>query len=204
MPGNMLLSGDSTRYFVYMTLIHAVLMIVVFLLLLALELFIPSGGLLGIAAAAALIAAIVIGFLHSLTAGATILIGAAIGVPFLVSIGLRIWPKTPMGRRMLTIDPVADAIREAEFRAEREAIVGKTGVAKTNMLPSGLVEIEGVRMDAVSVGMAIDSGQKVEVVSVSSGKIHVRPIDSEHVTSTRPAIPDSLETPIDSLGIEDF
>jgi len=37
-------------------------MLVLFFGLLALELFIPSGGLLGVAAAAALIAAIVIGY----------------------------------------------------------------------------------------------------------------------------------------------
>ena len=45
-----------------MTLLHAVGMLVLFFGLLALELFIPSGGLLGVAAAAALIAAIVIGY----------------------------------------------------------------------------------------------------------------------------------------------
>ncbi len=187
-----------------MTLIHAVLLIVLFLALLALELFIPSGGLLGIAAAAALLAAIVIGFFHSLTAGATILIGAAVIVPMLVSFGLRVWPKTPLGRRMLTIDPEADAAREVELRVEREAIIGKIGVAKTNMLPSGLIEIDGVRMDAISVGMAIDSGQRVEVVSVSSGKIHVRPSFGQQVYDAQSHVPDTLETPIDSLGMEDF
>jgi membrane-bound ClpP family serine protease len=187
-----------------MSLIHAVGMLLLFFTLLALELFIPSGGLLGIAAGAALIAAIVIGFLHSLVAGASILVGSAVLVPLLISAGLRIWPRTPMGRRMLTLDPEADVAREAALRLEREAIIGKIGVAKTDMLPSGLVEIEGVRMDAVSVGMVIDRGQVVEVVSVTSGKIRVRPVEAGRNREETPRVPETLETPIESLGLEDW
>jgi len=185
-------------------------MLVLFFGLLALELFIPSGGLLGVAAAAALIAAIVIGFMHSLSAGAAIVVGAAVLVPIVVSIGLRIWPSTPIGRRMLTLNPEADARREAELRAEREAIVGKKGIAKSNLLPSGLIEVDGVRMDAISLGMAIDAGQLVEIVSVSAGKIRVRAIDSgqvaglDRIAGARPAMPTSLETPIESLESEDW
>jgi len=163
-----------------------------------------------VAAAAALIAAIVIGFMHSLATGATILVGAAVFVPMVISIGLRIWPNTPIGRRMMTLNPEADARREAELRAEREAIIGKKGFARTDLLPSGLIEIDGVRMDAISLGMAIDAGQSVEIVSVSAGKIHVRAIGSDQIAGAdrmpdaRSAMPASLETPIESLESEDW
>ena len=187
-----------------MTLLHAVGMLVLFFGFLTLELVIPSAGLLGVAAAASLIAAVVIGFLHSLTAGATILVVAAVFVPIFASIGLRIWPNTPVGRRMLTLNPAADLLHEAELRAEREQIVGKTGIAKTNLLPSGLVEIDGVRMDALSVGMAIDSGQLVEVVSVNGGKIHVRPLEPNRNDAACLKLPTTLETPVESLDSEDL
>ena len=186
-----------------MSLIHAVGMLLLFLVLLALELFIPSGGVLGIAAAAALIAAIIIGFMHSLSAGASILVGSAIVVPILVSAGLRIWPKTAIGRRMLTLDSEANELREEASRAEREAIIGKTGMAKTNLLPNGLIEIDGVRLDAISTGAAIDIGTAIEVVSVTGGKIRVRPCQ-ENAASSKSTVPASLETPIESLGIEEW
>lgn len=186
-----------------MTLIYAFIMIVLFLVLLTLELFIPSGGLLGIAAGASLITAIVLGFMHSMAAGAAILVGAAIFVPISISVGLRIWPRTAIGRRMLTQNPEANAAFDAALRAEREAMVGKMGVAKTDLLPSGLIEVDGQRMDAVSIGMAIDRGQRVEVVSVTSGKIHVQPM-VDAVADQRPAIPEALEMPIESLGTEDW
>jgi membrane-bound ClpP family serine protease len=183
-----------------MTLLHAAAMLVLFLVLLVLELFIPSGGLLGIAAAAALVAAIIIGFTHSLSAGASILVVAAALLPIIISIGIRAWPRTPIGRRMLTIDnPQENDAREAELRSQREAIVGKIGIAKTDLLPSGLVEIEGARLDAISIGIAINRGEVIEVVSVTSGKIRVRPYQ-EQAGKSGPAVPSSLETPIESLG----
>lgn len=187
-----------------MTLIHAAAMLVLFLVLLVLELFIPSGGLLGIAAAAALVAAIIIGFMHSLSAGASILVVAAALLPIITSIGIRVWPWTPMGRRMLTIDnSVENDTREADLRSQRESIIGKIGIAKTDLLPSGLVEIEGARLDAISIGIAINRGEAIEVVSVSSGKIRVRPY-REPSGNDRPSVPPTLETPIESLGIDDW
>jgi membrane-bound ClpP family serine protease len=186
-----------------MTLIHAFLLIVLFLVLLTMELFIPSGGLLGIAAGAALLAAIVIGFMHSLQAGAAILFGAAFIVPVLISIGLRAWPKTALGKKMLTLDPTQNAIDDAQWRSAREALVGKIGVAKTDMLPSGLIEIDGVKIDAISVGMAIERGQSVKVVSVNVGKVQVSPVTVREESEPRNIVPDSLETPIESLGLDD-
>jgi len=184
-----------------MTLIHTTLLLVLFFVLLVLELFLPSGGLLGIAAAAALVAAIVTGFLHSLVAGSATLVITAVLVPIFVSIGLRVWPRTPIGRRILTLDTVANEARETDSRTLREVIIGKIGVTKTNLLPSGLVEIEGVRMDAISIGVAIDKGQPIEVVDISSGKIRVRPYLA---TAGDGPIATSLETPIESLGIDDW
>jgi len=184
-----------------MSLIYAVLLLVLFLILLVLELFIPSGGLLGVAAAASIIASIILGFMHSLAVGALLLVATAVIVPVLISVGLRAWPHTAMGKRMLTIDPDANDAIEVQLRDQREAMVGKTGIAKTNLLPSGLVEIEGKRIDAISIGMAIDKGERIEVVSVVSGKVRVQPYYGE-VNSK--SIPATLETPIESLGIDDW
>ncbi len=186
-----------------MSLLYAVGLLVVFLLLLSLELFIPSGGLLGIAAAAALIGSVVLAFMHSLEAGAIVLVGSAFGVPIFISFGLRLWPKTAIGKRMLTFDPEADAVQEAALRVERDAMIGKVGIAKSNMLPSGMIELDGMTVDAISIGMAIDAGQAVEVVSVTSGRLRVRPIDSDRSPSSAPFMPTSLETPIESLGSGD-
>ncbi len=188
-----------------MTLLHSAGLFLTFLVLLVAELFIPSGGFLAIAAIAALIAAIIIGFLHSMMAGAAVLVSACVLVPIVVSLGLRIWPRTAIGRRMLNIDPDAEDPEESALQQRRDAMIGKTGVAKTDLLPSGLIELDGRRLDALSLGMAIDRGQGVVVVNVVGGTIYVRPTDTpEEANPPNGTPPNVLETPLESLGIEDF
>ena len=195
-----------------MTLLHAGGLLLLFFVLLVLELFIPSGGRLGIAAAAALIAAIVIGFLHSFTAGGLILISVSLLAPLVISIALRVWPRTAIGRRMLNIDPADDDDRRGEVEAARSKWIGKVGVAKIDLLPNGVIDIGGARIDAVSLSGVIDRGAHVEVVNVVAGKFQVRrterpltPADSPpgHVGDS-PSPEDALEVSIESLGIEDL
>ncbi len=194
-----------------MTLLHSAGLLLLFFLLLLLELFIPTGGLLGVAGVAALIAAIVIGFLHSTTAGGTILIATGFLIPLVVSVALRVWPRTPLGRRILNIDPDANVSRQQDRDELRQQWVGKVGVARMDLLPNGVIDVAGSRLDAISVAGVIDRGSNVEIVNVVAGKFHVRHTERppDPVTRVDPAVTsepagDSLELPIESLGIEDL
>ncbi len=87
---------------------------------------------------------------------------------------LRIWPRTAIGRMMLNIDPSESGDPLEQLRMEREQWIGKPGIALTDMLPSGIVELEGRRWDAVSNGVAIDKGEAVEVCDYTAGRIQVK------------------------------
>ncbi len=158
-----------------MGLFHAWGLLALAFFLVLLELVVPSGGILGVCAGAAMLAAVVIGFLHSFTLGAAMLMIAGFGVPLVIWLGLKLWPNTPIGRRMLNIDPEVDAARRKLEEESRNRWLGKVGVAKINLLPNGIIEIDEQSLDAISLGGAIDRGTHVEVVNVIAGKIHVRP-----------------------------
>ena len=158
-----------------MGLFHAWGLLALAFFLVLLELVVPSGGILGVCAGAAMLAAVVIGFLHSFTLGAAMLMIAGFGVPLVIWLGLKLWPNTPIGRRMLNIDPEVEAARRKLEEENRNRWLGKVGVAKINLLPNGIIEIDGQSLDAISLGGAIDHGTHVEVVNVIAGKIHVRP-----------------------------
>lgn len=158
-----------------MGLFHAWGLLALAFFLVLLELVVPSGGILGVCAGAAMLAAVVIGFLHSFTLGAAMLMIAGFGVPLVIWLGLKLWPNTPIGRRMLNIDPEVDAARRKLEEENRNRWLGKVGVAKINLLPNGIIEIDEQSLDAISLGGAIDRGTHVEVVNVIAGKIHVRP-----------------------------
>lgn len=190
-------------------LLWAILLLVGGLGLLILEVFVPSGGILGLLAALCVAAAIVVGFTIGLRQGITVSATAAVLVPLVLALAVRVWPHTPIGRLMLLSrpeDPDAILPDSVAYRGLRQ-LIGKTGVSVSTMLPSGLVEIEGERYDAVGEGEAIEPGKPIRVVDVRTNRIVVRLAEGEHV-SPADAQPDSLadvdplSRPIDDLGIE--
>ncbi len=157
--------------------VWAMLLLVTAVAILALEMFIPSGGVLGIMAVSSLIASIVVVFkYYGLMWGTLYMIFNAILSPFVIMAALRWWPYTPIGRAMLNLPPGEEgAITSTPSYDKYKGLIGQRGVAQSDMLPSGTVKIGNSRYDAVGKGVAIDAGQIVEVVSVEGNRIIVRP-----------------------------
>ena len=176
------------------------------LALLVLEVFVPSGGLLGFLSLSAMAAGIALAFYQvGAKTGFSFLAITMIAIPTVLVMAFRWWPETPMGRRMLPIPPTEEEIRpdNAERRLLRE-LVGKYGHARTVMLPSGAVEIEGRVIDAVSEGMPIDPNQPIQIVEVRGTHVVVRPVDE--IPEAKPISRDPndiLSRPIDS-GLDPF
>jgi membrane-bound ClpP family serine protease len=150
------------------------------------EVFFPSAGILGFLSAVSLLAAVVMGFYHSTFAGLLILLGAAIGLPTTVILGFKYWPKTAMGRRILLMGPSSeDVLPASSERDYLKSLIGHTGRAKSKMLLSGVIVVDGRTIDAVSESMPIEIGQAVRVVQVRGHGVVVRPVDE----SAAPAPP---------------
>ena len=165
----------------------AILLLIAFYLFLTAEFFLPTGGLMGVAAAAAVISAMVIAFSHSFAFGLTLLLVTLISTPILLTSLVRVWPYTPIGRRMLNrrpgqVDPGAPT-RHTRGGVPIDDLVGQRGFASTDLLPSGLVVIDDQKVDAVSIGMPIDAGSLVAVTSCEGGRIHVRLVSEEEIAA---------------------
>ncbi|WP_077367971.1 NfeD family protein [Anaerosalibacter sp. Marseille-P3206] len=52
--------------------------------------------------------------------------------------------------------------------------LGKEGITVSELRPSGIIELNGERIDAISKGEYIEKGSKIEVVKVEGSKIFVR------------------------------
>ena len=86
-----------------------------------------------------------------------------------------------------------------------DSLEGQTGLALSNLLPSGRVLVKGQKLDAVSIGMPIDTGDEVIVTSVQAGRIHVRKItdqDRNPPEEPPPQSPSSLEGSLESFDFE--
>lgn len=180
----------------------AILLLLVGCALVVLEVFIPSGGIISILSAVAFIAAIVVASWESPTTGpVTGFVFAAITlftVPTLVAIAFKYWPKTRMGKAFLGELPRAEEVVPED---PRRSLIGRVGVARSKMLPSGAVEVDGQMVDAVSQGQAIEPGTYVVVVEVRANRVIVRAAGKDQ----RPGNSDPqdiLSRPIDEFGID--
>jgi membrane-bound serine protease (ClpP class) len=63
--------------------------------------------------------------------------------------------------------------------ADRRKLVGERGTVLRALRPSGLVELDGERVEVVSEGEFIDAGAEVEVVRVAGRDIVVRAAEKE-------------------------
>jgi membrane-bound ClpP family serine protease len=171
------------------------------LILLILEFFIPSGGALAVACALSFLAAIVLGFLAGRWHGVTVLLSVCFVVPAAVAAAVRWWPDTPIGRLILIQRPKsADEVlpQTIAYRGLKD-LIGRRGQAKGLMLPSGLVLIDGKSYDAVTDGMAVESGQAIIVVAVSTQRLVVRP-DTTIPAELAEPIPEPAAVPEQTAG----
>lgn len=171
------------------------------LLLVVAEVFIPSGGALGLFAILSLVSSVALAFYYrGAEVGFLFLAATTVLVPSALMMAFRWWPKTPMGRRLLLQVPSsAEVLPDTPERRTLRQLVGKLGIAKSVMLPSGAVEIDGQLIDALSEGMPIDPGQSVRVVEVRGNRVVVRPAENE-----APQPDDVLSQPIESIGLDSF
>ena len=185
------------------------------LVLLACEAFIPSAGLLGILSATAILAGIVMAFFppgqvapynsENLTVGTAVFGGTVLAVVLTIAGLIRWWPKTPLGKLIL-IDPrPADEV--VPDLTPLQQLVGQVGQTRVLMLPSGMIDIEGQTYDATTDGASIEKGIWVEVTSVRGRNLVVRPISDEiahQLRSTQASSPDPLSRPVDDVVPDPF
>ena len=180
-------------------LVWSILLMVVGCVVLALEVFIPSGGILSILSAAAFIGSIMIAFKTGPRTGFAFIATTVVVVPVVVALALKYWPKTPMGKAFIGELPTDVEVLPDDPRRE---LLGRVGVVRSKMLPSGAVEIEGQIIDAVSRGQAIEPGQYVTVVEVRANRVVVRPARPNERPGSKITTEDMLSRPIEELGLE--
>ncbi|OHB75327.1 MAG: hypothetical protein A2Z25_21885 [Planctomycetes bacterium RBG_16_55_9] len=157
---------------------YAIILLAAGILLAFLETILPSGGLLGFLAAASLIGAVVIGFMHGEPAGWLILLTTFVCVPTLILLGLKILPKTPFGRRMILAEShkkFGPSGGKVEISDENfSPLKDQSGVTITELRPSGIAEINGRRYSVISEGEMMSPSVEIVVKEVEGNNVIVR------------------------------
>lgn len=153
-------------------LIWAIALIGVAIALFIIELFIPSGGLIGFLSAAALVGGIVCLFGVDTTLGLVSTLAVLIALPFVIGLAIAIWPNTWVVQLMMLKN--AERPGAATPSPAAGVRVGQRGRAVTDLRPVGTVVLEGQRTECLGLGGMIEAGSDVEVVAVDGAQVKVR------------------------------
>lgn len=148
------------------------LLFAVGIILMAIEVFVPSFGILGLLGAGSLIGGVVMAAWatgHALqTLGiAFVLAAAAVGIVVFVFKERGVW------NRFILKDSLTS---EAGYNSAvtRHELVGRDGVTVTSLRPSGTIMIDGERIDVVSEGAFIERDKAIVIVKTEGSRVVVQ------------------------------
>lgn len=155
-------------------MIGPVLLLGLGLALIVAEVLFPSFGVLGVLATAAIAGAIALAFHQSSDAGVNFLIATGVLVPVTIGLGLKLFPRSPFGRRMV-VGGLSFESRAATDERDL-SLVGREGVVEAPCRPAGLARIDGRRVDVVTRGEWLQAGERVHVVEVRGNRVVIAPL----------------------------
>ncbi len=162
-----------------MELAIAYILIAAGLLLLAAEMFIPSG-ILSVLAICALVGGVVLAFLNDESGyhGWFALVLVFIAVPVMIGLIFHFLPRSTLGRRLTLSGTEEDAtLASMPVNLELEQLRGQIGRSLSALRPAGVVDFGGRRIDTITEGMMVEPGQLVRCIDVKAGRVIVRPVD---------------------------
>lgn len=162
-----------------MSLSYIIGFIVVGYSLLFVELFMP-GGILGLLGGLLVLAGVIgAGYTYGMEVGLPLGFGCSVGGIIIFLLWLRYFPSSRMGRQFSLAKEISKDDGYTAQDLSQEDLVGKTGVALTDLRPSGAVQVGERRLDVVSEGAFVMKDASIVVVTVDSNRIVVRPSDAE-------------------------
>jgi len=145
------------------------------------------GMVAGILGALCLLAGVIAGYYEfGAPVGNRLLIGVTVAFLGGLALWVRFFPESRFGRVFISRGTIGD------IRAEKPELMNRTGVAYTQLRPSGTALIDGKRIDVVTEGGLVDKDTPVKVIAIEGMRVIVRPI-----STTNPVAPttSSLHSP---------
>lgn len=154
----------------------ALLLLVLGLALIVAEVFLPSFGVLSVLATAAIVGALALAFQEGTRTGVSFLVATSVLVPTTILLGFRVFPRTPMGKRMIPGGLTFES--QASFDERDLELPGAEGTLESPCRPAGVARLAERRVDVVTRGEWLESGARVRVLEVQGNRVVVTRIDN--------------------------
>jgi membrane-bound serine protease (ClpP class) len=156
-----------------------------------LEIFVlPGFGIFGLGGGALVIASLILASqtfvlpqsasqIHELRTSLAVVAFACVGVIVIAFSARHYLPKAPLLNRMM-LEPLQNEQREALDQKEQIAdyahLVGVTGMAQTDLLPTGKARIDHELVDVIAESEPLSRGTPLVVVSTRANRVIVRKV----------------------------
>ncbi|QDU59776.1 hypothetical protein Pan216_06080 [Planctomycetes bacterium Pan216] len=166
----------------------AFILLVVGVLIVFIELFIPSAGLLFIASSVCILGSLYFAFQVGVGTGFLFVVTIFGLILILPRLLIRIWRNTPIGKRMFLESPSDDAEEDSDEGIDEryDSLEGAIGRTLTPLRPSGMTELLGQRIDTVTEGVMIEQGEYVRVIAVEGNRVKVRKLTATELKDFTP------------------
>jgi membrane-bound ClpP family serine protease len=173
------------------------------LVIFVIDIMIPSGGVLIGVTGLLILGSVYCAFLHSVTTGIWMVIATCLSMPLMFWMFLVMWPRTPMGKRLIVEPTPADEFvwSDAGESGTATTLLNAIGLTLGEMLPSGLVQIGDKTYEAFSETGPIEKGVQVKVKRLDVGRLVV--IAYREANSATPkSVGSGLDRPAAELNID--
>jgi membrane-bound ClpP family serine protease len=147
-----------------------VTLLIIGAVLMFLETLLP-GMIAGIAGFICLMTAVILGYRDfGFQTGNLLLLGVLTGLVIGVVCWLKFFPESRLAKKFISQGAVG------ELGVSKPELLNGTGVALTQLRPSGSAKINGQRVDVVTEGGLIERGTAIKVVAIEGSRVVVRPV----------------------------
>jgi len=164
-------TGDTAFLFWGFILVGAAIIV------LALELLLPTGGLLALVTGILLVGSLVAFFQYNPSAGWLALVLMIVLGPICAFYGFKIWMNSKLAKNLILED-------EGPATTHAASLLGVVGVAETPLRPVGTVRVNGQRHDALAELGIIEVGTAIKVIEELDNQLKVRAVEPQEKEST--------------------
>lgn len=152
------------------------------IVLMLMEMFLPTGGICFLLSLACFMGGVAISFIYgdSQTGIITLLV-VFVAVPLVMVGWFRIWPESMMGKRLIPKDDEDTSVANMPGNVQLEELRGRIGKTVSALRPSGIVEFDGKRVDCITEGMMVEPDRWVRCIDVRAGRVLVREIEKPNL-----------------------
>lgn len=190
-------------------LVLAVICFVIAAVLAVADLLVPSGGVLAVASLVAALISVYFGFQSGYTVGVVTLTLILIAIPLFIAVALRLWPHTPIGKRVILKAPDQPDSTLAPEQSQLQELIGQVGVTQNSLMPCGFIKLNGRSYNAMCESGFIEAKENVVVTGIQQRNLIVAatslsPTTTAPAPATQPVTPSEsfLDRPAEELGLD--